>query len=269
MTKPILLIFLLPLLILSCTSPNPPAVSMRKGFHMPVIIQQPAEGTIEYEKADFLGDAYFKIAGKSKFTDTLNLDKYGLFLRDTTPEKDILPEQGYSKPRDSLTTDGFQIFPDYNTSIHYKEEYYPNAHYYFPVYVVNETSSTKIFFAKDRHVFAIQEAIDTTEGWGQWRPIEAKGFDFCGNGYFGIKIHPGEFVMFLVPKYQGEGKNLMRIRLQIGETIYISRSYEGTFSTRQFDIAKASRFYRYLNDEKNRIPYSSFYGAVPKGYDPD
>lgn len=267
MSKPTIIIPLLLQLIMSCTFPDQPAVNVRKDFVLPVVVQGPAEDTIEYLKADFLGMGDFRFAGKSKFSDTLLLDKDG-FLRDTTSVTDILQEYSGPAPKDSLATDGFQIFPDYNASIHYKDEYFGNTLCYFPVYVVNETSSTKIFLGKDSHVFAIQEAIDTTGGGKHWRPIEAKGYDFCGNGDFGIKVHPGEFVMFLVPKYQGNEKNAMRIRLKIGESLYISRFYDGTFSARQFNISNASWFYRYLGNEKNRISYESFYGAIPKGYDP-
>jgi hypothetical protein len=188
---------------------------------------------------------------------------------DTIAKTDILWEQSRPKFRDSLVTDGFQIFPEYSTSIHYKHDYYPNTFCYFPVYVVNETSSTKVFFAKDAHVFGIQEAIDASNLSNQWRPIEAQGPDICGNGSFGIKVHSGEFVMFLVPKYQGEEKNAMRIRLQIGESLYISRFYEGTFNTSQFNIAKSPVFHRYTIDRKAITSYWGFYGAIPKGYDPE
>lgn len=268
MIKPAIIIPSLLLLILACTTRNQPVTDNRQNFRLPVIVEKPTGDTIEYLKADFISEVYFTFAGKSKFTDTLLLDN-GFLLRDTTFEKDVIREYSCPAPGDSLATDGFQIFPDYNTSIHYKEEYMPNAfcYCYFPVYVVNETSTTKVFIGKDSHVFGIQEAIDRTDGWNHWHPIEGEGFDFCGNGYFGLKVHPGEFVMFLVPKYQGEERDLMRIRLEIGESLYISRSYEGTFSVRQFNIPKTLRYHRYLSDPKNRLPYSSFYGAIPKGYD--
>lgn len=143
-----------------------------------------------------------------------------------------------------------------------------NGYFYFPVYVVNETSRTKLFIGKDSYVFGIQEAIDTSK-WvsGEWRPIESRGNDFCGNGYFGLKIHPGEFVMFLVPKYEGSEKQTMRVRLQIGESIYISHSYEGTFNLKQFDVKKESWIYDRLQVDKSSTIQWMFYGATPKGFD--
>lgn len=267
MNKSAIIIPILCQLILSCTSPNLPVAVIRKDFHLPVIVQKHLNDTIEYMKVDFLNGIYFKFAGKYKFTDTLFLDK-DFIHGDTSPEADIVRERSRPERKDSLTTDGFQVFPDYKTSIYYKEPYYSNTFCYFPVYVVNETSTTKIFFGKDSHVFGIQEAVDVTDYWDNWRPIEARGFDFCGNGYFGIKVHPGEFVMFLVPKYQGEEKNIMRIRLEIGESLYISGPYVGTFNAKQFEILKTTYIYRCIKDPKNRLPFDLFYGAIPKGYDP-
>jgi hypothetical protein len=217
MIKPAITVPFLLLLSLACTTPNQSVVNSRKDFHLPVIVQDPAGDTIEHQKIGCINSVYFRFAGKSKFTDTLLLDKDG-FVGDTIAKADILWEQSRPKFRDSLSTDGFQVFPDYNTSIYYKQDYYPKAFCYFPVYVVNETSSTKVFFEKDDHVFGIQEAVDASDLSDQWRPIEAQGPAFCENGDLGIKVHPGEFVMFLVPKYYGKEKNAMRIRLQVGES---------------------------------------------------
>jgi hypothetical protein len=97
-------------------------------------------------------------------------------------------------------------------------------------------------------------------------PIEAKGFDFCGNGYFSVKVHPGKFIMLLAIKYQGKEEDAMRIRLSIGETLYISRSYIGTYSAKQFNIDKASYMYRDLKDSQNPFRFDLFYGAIPREY---
>jgi hypothetical protein len=252
------------LFIFSCTSPKQPAIKIREDFHIPVIVQKQSPDSIKYRKADCISEAYFRFSGKYKFTDTLRFDDNDRF-RDIA---DIIPEYSFTKKNDSLSTDGFQVFPDYKSSVYYKEKYADNAETfcYFPVYVVNETSKTKVFIAKDRHVFAIQEAVDKTD-WEKWYPIEAEGPDFCGNGYFGVKVHPGEFIVFLVPKYQGEEKNRMRIRLQVGEGLYISKPYEGTFSAKQFNIPKESYLYKRLKDPKNDFRYWRFYQAIPKGFD--
>lgn len=251
--------------VLSCTSPKQPVSIIQKEFHLPLIVQKQTNDTNEYMKVDGINEIFFGFAGKHTFTDTLFLDD-NFIQGDTTPDTDFLRERSSPERKDAFTTDGFQIFPDYKTSVYYKKQYYPTF-WYFPVYVVNTTSTTKIFFGKDSYVFGIQEAIDTSSTWDDWRPVEARGFDFCGNGDFGIKVHPGEFVMFLVPKYQGEEKNAMRIRLRVGESLYISGPYEGTFSAKQFDISKKSFIYKLIKDPKNKVPFDQFYGAIPKGYD--
>jgi hypothetical protein len=265
MNKLFLPIPMLLLLILSCKSPDKPATIVKKEFHIPVFVQRPSETAVTKLEIPCLNEDYFKFVGKHKFSDTIvwNNDHD---WEDAISANDYLREKSRPEDDDSLSTDGFQIFPDYKTSVYYKHPLYDGPYWYFPVYIVNETSSTKVFYGKDSHAFGIQEAIDTTD-WSRWRPIEGRGFDFCGNGDFGVKVHPGEFVMLLVHKYQGNEKEAIRIRLSIGESLYISRSYIGTFSAKQFEIDKRSFIYRHLKDSKDRHPFDLFYGAIPKGYD--
>lgn len=266
MYKHTVAIFLLLFILGSCTQQQSKNDSERKTFTLPIVIQEQTKDTVELFKCDALNEVWFEFYGKHKFTDTLKLAEHR--KRDTTYRKDFIHEYWRPTENDTLTTDGFQIFPDYKTTIHHKEDYLTRGNYYFPVYVVNETSRTKVFTAKDSYVFGVQEAIDTSE-WhlGEWRPIESKGFDFCGNGNWGLKIHPGEFIIFLVPKYDGKEKQLMRIRLQIGESIYLSKSYEGTFNRKQFNIEKKSWMDNSLKVDKASTINGLFYGAKPKGYD--
>ncbi|KAA2239256.1 hypothetical protein F0L74_23910 [Chitinophaga agrisoli] len=258
MTKYQAIVFLLFPLIISCNSSDQPSAGISRDFHLPVVIQSPTTDTIEYKKMDCINEETFIFGGKHKFTDTLSLGERFL-LDDTIPKVDIIKERSHPSPSDTLSTDGFQIFIDYARSVHYKNEYHPYGLYYFPIYVVNETSSTKVFYGKDNYAFGIQEAI-YREDWS-WRPIEGKSFDFCGNGHFGLKVHPGEFVLLLALKYQGEDKNMMRVRLEIGESLYISRSYEGTFSSNQFKLSP--RFLRYLKDPGTGLSPWHFCGSVP------
>lgn len=258
----IIILFLLTLG--ACKHQDKSVISVCNNFNLPVIVQAPTKDTIEFKKSDFLNECWFSFYCKHKFTDTLYIDKH--LKEDTTYRSDFI--LNYSRPynNDTLTTDGFQIFVDYKSTIYNKEVYLPKGEYYFPVYVVNETSRTKVFIGKDNYVFGLQEASDT-KNYDLWRPIESRGFDFCGNGYYGLKIHPGEFVMFLVPKYAGKEKGLMRIRLLIGESIYLSQSFVGTFNRKQFNIKKDSWAYERLKEDKSLAIQRLFYGSIPKGYD--
>lgn len=264
MYKNTVAIFLLLFALNSCTQQQSKNDSERKTFNIPIVIQEQTKDTVELFKYDALSEVWFKFYGKYKFTDTLKLaENHKPYI---TYREDYIHEYWRPTEKDTLTTDGFQIFPDYKTTIYHKEDYLKRGNYYFPVYVVNETSRTKVFTAKDSYVFGVQEAIDTSE-WHLWRPIESRGSDFCGNGYWGLKIHPREFIMFLVPKYDGKEKQRMRIRLQIGESIYISQSYEGTFNRKQFEIKKKSWMDNTLKEDKASMIKGLFYGGTPKGYD--
>lgn len=263
MNRPIIIILFL-LTLSACKHQDKRVATVYQDFKLPIIVQSQTKDIIEFTKADFLNHSLFRFYGKFKFTDTLYFEKDR--KRDTTYRKDFIREYSRPQKNDTLTTDGLQIFVDYRTTMYNKDEYLRKGEYYFPVYVVNETSRTKIFIGKDSYVFGLQEATDTSQ-YDEWRPIECRGPDFCGNGYFGLKIHPGEFVMFLVPKYAGDEKSLMRIRLQIGESIYLSQSFIGTFNRKQFNTKKGTWAYDRLQEDKSSTIQWMFYGATPKGYD--
>lgn len=255
-------ILLFPLAFVNCNKRNEKKI---KTFMIPTVLQEQTKGPIRLFKVDSLCEAKYWFCGKYKFTDTLKLGKY--WNIDTGYSKDFIHDYRRPSVDDTLTNDGFQIFVDYKTTI-INNTISGLGNCCFPVYVVNETSRTKIFNGIGRAVFGIQEAIDTSKiKWGKWRPIESKEFVFCGVGYYGLKVHPGEFVMFLVPKYEGNEKQFLRIRLQIGEIIYLSQSYEGTFNANQFEMIKNSSTYYLLNHEKVSAIQIRFYGAIPKGYD--
>lgn len=110
-------------------------------------------------------------------------------------------------------------------------------------------------------MFAIQEALDDN---GDWRPIEGRGFDFCGNGYWGLKIHSNEFMTILFPKYAGDFKTKIRVRIKNHDIIYVSRPFEGTINKKQFYFGK-DRDYHYCEDDKNKTGAIQhvFYGSIP------
>ncbi|HEY6505907.1 MAG TPA: hypothetical protein VIZ28_18160 [Chitinophagaceae bacterium] len=235
-------------------------------FKVPVIIQSPTEATIEFFNPGFVEQTWPRYLGKYKFTDTLKLSQ-NLETADTSGWKDKLWKSSLFNNTDSFQTDGFQIVADYEATLYYiYRGFQSKGNYYYPVYAVNETSHTKIFIAKDSYVFALQEACDTNN-YDRWEPIEGRGFDFCGSGYFGLKVHPGEFVLFLVPKYQGPEKTLMRVRLQLGDNIYTSNSFQGKMSYNQFSIKKDSGFYEELKKNKASAIQWIFYGSIPKDFD--
>lgn len=230
-------------------------------FTKPIISQPITEDSIKYINADFVDDFFPRFVGKHKFADTLFIaDKR---VRDTTYSKDFIDERLVWRS-DSLITDGFELIPDYS-SVVYRNEYESKyANYYYPVYLINQTPTIKAFIGKDGYVFGLQEALDTN---GQWRPIEGRGFDFCGNGYWGLKVHPQEYITVLFPKYSGDYKTKIRVRIKNGDNIYVSKPYDGTINEKQLYLKKDSYLYRELLENKSSAIQYLFYGAEPFGTD--
>jgi hypothetical protein len=199
-------------------------------FEIPKIIQLDKHDTVEYIKPKGILGVFPTVISKFKFSKEIPINFDSLW-RQKIDTSDFSYRTRKWQKSDSLNNDGFQIVVDYNTDISFsKYKKYEPYHHVFPVYIINETKKTKLLLAKDSWVFAIQEAMYDYS----WKPIEMDGFDFCGNGGWGLKIHPNEFVMFVMKKYSGSYKTQLRTKLRIGETLYISKPYEGYIDTIQF-----------------------------------
>lgn len=210
--------------------------------------------------ADNIIDASTFFINKFKFTDTIEIDNDD--NRTTSFGRDYITGDSASlrKLRDTLSSDGLQVFADYKISVPFKSSSFAKAGIYYPVFVVNETNSDKFFTARDRYVSAIQEAKDKDQ---KWRPIESKRFDFVGNGRWGLIIHPKEFALFITAKYEGSYKTLLRVRLQIGDVIYLTTAFEGSMNENQFHLKPGS--YQY-EEYKNNLSVSllrRFLGSAP------
>lgn len=230
-------------------------------FVKPVISQPVTTDSLKYIKADFLDDLFPRFAGKHKFSDSLFIPYKQ--VRDTAYSKDFIDER-IVRHSDSLMTDGLEIVPDYSSNIYLNEYGSKYAEYYYPVYIMNQTPAVKTFIGKDSYAFGIQEALDTNK---QWRPIEGRGLDFCGNGYWGLKVYPREFIMILFPKYSGNYKTKIRVRIKNGENLYVSKAYDGTINESQLYLKEDSYLYRELIENKASAIQYLFYGAKPFGTD--
>jgi len=229
-------------------------------FVIPKIIQLVNIDTVKAFQADGITGVYPLLIGKFDFGDTINFSK---LEQDKMTKNEYLWEVQKPYDSDTLSSEGLQIIPDYNTSVVYSDYGFSNK-LYFPVYVINETYEPRVFFGKDRHGFAIQEAIDTSDN-SLWHPIESTCYDFCGNGRFRKKLNPNQFLMFLMPKYSGSDTTSLRIRFKIGEIIYVSKVYKGVINPKQFDIDKKGWIYKDLNNTKGYSASFIFYGGWPKG----
>ncbi len=233
-------------------------------FKIPFVVQADITDTTNNFIEENISSVFPEFIGQFKFSDTIR-------FTGERQRRDSISEKQYNWEHqvfefDTLSSDGLQIFTDYNTSIIYSKTFNRKLFNYYPVYIVNETSTPKLFVGKDSYAFGIQEATDTSH-YRRWHPIECRGFDFCGNGYFKRKIEPKEFIMVLFPKYAGNEITHLRVRLKIAENIFISKPFIGRINKKQFDLKKDSWEFSYLKKTKG-IGYDGiFYGAIPKNLD--
>jgi hypothetical protein len=246
------------LLLFSCNTSDKTLDKNSDDFKLPVFIHQTKFDSLEQWKAAGINEIFPNFIGQYKFTDTVNFDN----------ERQVRNIDGIQYKWehnvydfDTLSSDGLQIYTDYDNTIISK--LYSGAikgSTFFPVYVVNQTKEPKIFLAKESYVFAIQEAVDTSS-YNSWYAIEARGFDFCGNGYFRRKLMPKEFIVFLMPKYSGKDTTYFRTRIKNGESVIISKPYKGTFNSNQFSVTKDNHWAKDLNGMDYKW---MFYGARNK-----
>jgi hypothetical protein len=60
----------------------------------------------------------------------------------------------------------------------------------------------------------------------------------CGHSYWQLRVHPREFVMCLMRKYEGNFKTQLRVRLEMNRNTYLSEPYDGAIDTIQFSKMK-------------------------------
>lgn len=230
--------FLIPIILIpfiSCSNFREQNKKQSKGFEFPHIIQYEQYDSIENWDTGRINEISPKFIGQYQFSDTIKLDDK-IQSRKIDEIQYQWENRVFGSDIDTLSTDGLQIYTDYNTTL--KAKIYNGAkkcNTFFPIYIVNETKSPKLFIGKNNYAFAIQEAIDTSY-YNNWYAIEAEAFDFCGNGYFRRKLLPKEFIMLLMPKYFGTDTTYIRTRIKIGESIIVSKPYKGAIHKAQFTI---------------------------------
>lgn len=234
-------------------------------FHLPVVTQTKSFEPINFHSAREIVSSEMILYGKFNFTDTICLDKPNWY--DTTKLQNYPYGYRLTDAKDTYNSDGFQLIADYNTTVYYNNEAVRmnSMTAFYPVYLVNETTQTKLFFTEGNNVTGIQELKDTVYP-KNWYPIEHKKFSFgCGIN-MGIKLKPGDFLVFLVPKYWGNTQLKMRVKVQIGDNVYHSMPYLGRCNYRQLNMRKNSWIHKMYLSDKDLTIFHYFYGTFPKGY---
>lgn len=247
------------IIFLQCHSQKENKIS--KEFKIPIIINSRFNKSLTstpFESKNIEG-VFPHFIGKYTFQDTIDINSK---KRKTAYQKDFITEKDLIEIGNSINFSGLEWIIDYNTTVRYNPSHRFNSkvYEYYPVFFVNQTNQNKLIEGKDGYLFAIQEAL--LKETGEWHPIESKGADFCGNGYWGLIIHPGEFALGLLKKYKGNYKTKLRIRLKMGSDIFISSAYDGIINKEQFSIKDT--FTKNIMQETNgKIAQSLFYGGMP------
>ncbi|UOQ54598.1 hypothetical protein [Hymenobacter cellulosivorans] len=224
-------------------------------FEMPVVLQPELLGgkTPAALRVDSIRGVWPQLVGRFQFAKHLELNKPDSLGADKYYLDSGQPFHG----ADTLNTDGLELIADYQSTTAYRNYSELLTRLAYPVYIVNSTPRTKLLCGKDFSVYAIQEAKDRT---GEWRPIESRGPEPCGNGAWIMKIRPRQMAVLLFDKYQGCFKTMLRVRLRNGNSQYTSVAYEGWISETQFLATQQER--RLL--KKNNLAVSAlYYGAWP------
>lgn len=246
--------------LLACNQFDKP-VQETKYFSKPIIVQKLSKDSAVLFFKVFIDDFFPRFVGKYKFTDTLKITE--VRTPDNESRKSYFDDRLVGQT-DSTLTDGLEILTDYSSNVVWNPYGDKQANIFYPVYIINQTPNRKALLGKDGYVFGLQEALDTN---GYWRPIEGRGFDFCGHGYFGLKIEPKEFAAILFPKYKGDYKTKIRVRIKNGDNIYISQSFDGFINESQLYLDREGYFYKELIENKASAIEYLFYGAKPFGTD--
>ncbi len=201
-------------------------------------------------EADSISGVYPAFIGKFKFDELIDINPS---KSNSKLNGDFIFEKKFLDLTDSIDANGFELEVDYHKEIPYNRYFEIDPVYYthYPVYFINSTKSDKLFLGKDSWAYGIQEASTKKGGW-RWQAIEHKGFDFCGNGKWGIVVHPNEFVLVLVKKYKGDFETSLRVRFQVGQNIYVSLPFEGKINKKQFDVPDSSYIGKIINDNDPR-----------------
>ncbi|AEE53606.1 hypothetical protein Halhy_5783 [Haliscomenobacter hydrossis DSM 1100] len=224
-------------------------------FHLPQVISITKSDSLRLFEANSIMEQSAFMLGVFGFTDTLD------FIRHKPFPLLQLPEDQYDKSTwDSLPSYGLEMYPDYQ-----KDVFWPvalrngNGTCFYLVFIANNTTGIKSFFGTDSYAFAIQEAQDSS---GHWYPIEMSGI-YWGCSRWCIQMETKTFAVLLLPKYNGDFKTKLRVRLRNGDQTYVSQSFEGMIDHQQFKMHPNAYFWlkRYaLLDISDQF----FFGALPR-----
>lgn len=256
--KKIIVLWFVILTIYSCERNE----SVMDEFEFPILTNSnfiKGDSSIKHNE-EYISGTFPIFYGKYSFRRNIDIANW---RADTTYQSDFYRGFGSDSNINRLDESGFELYVDYDQTFYFKTRNHRIAMEYYPVYIVNSTNNDKVFYGKDSYIFGIQEGVDK-RNWPYWKPIEARGFDFCGNGSWKLVVHPNEFILVLMQKYEGDFETDLRVRIKNSDNILVSKPFKGTINRNQFRVEKGS--YIESQIEKDNL-FSLFYGAVPLNED--
>lgn len=237
---------------------SPPSVKVVNDyFKVPKIGQNLLRQPLKLYEKDHLWATSTHLMGKFQFSDSIYIDEQPMVFT----EKDYYfpPWDSENDEEEVYPLDGLQLKVDHTTYI--KGWYNSDDKAHIPVFIINETGSTKYLFGSNERVASMIEAKDRT---GVWRPIEyVFGPTSCTYKMGFIKIHPKEFCVLALPLFRGDFKTQIRIKLKNQHSILISEAFPGYINEKQFKFKPDSWLKRALKENpRDQFPYW-FLGAVP------
>jgi hypothetical protein len=252
--------YIFALILISITSCYNEKVQKSASFKIPKVV---FVDTVKLLKTLFVSEniesTYATFCGKYKIGEAVTFGKYKAIYQDSIFRQNIITIDYFDLGDDisEFDTDSFKVKADYSQDILCDWFAIKPYNSYYPVFIQNKSSKTKLLTGKDDRIFAIQEAKDEK---GIWRPIESPKEDHCGGGSWALKMQPKEFGVFLLPKYKGDFETDIRARVKVGKNIYTSDSFVGNINRKQFLLKNLDK----VNKQNlgNYIKYK-FFGSVP------
>lgn len=262
------LFFLGALLFTACCSSTQKTGGNELPFELPVLYnsEYKSYSEVSVDTVGYLSEVFPRVVGKYRFTDSLDVRNS---IEDTTFLNDYFFDD-FSKYEiiDSLDVNGLELVADYKTTVLLQDHYLDDSLFYeyYPVFLVNSTRTEKLFLAKNNYAYSIQEAkfIKKNRSYHNWYAIEGLGWDWCGNGNWGVVVRPQEFILILMRKYRGDYYTHIRVRLRNGPTTYVSKGFPGVINESQFTIRVESFLEELVNKEQGFAADDVFFGSYPK-----
>ena len=242
MKLPVVLILLF---VIGCSQPNqtlPKLINTNKDFKRIRLL------------ADEIQESYPIFLGKfNKKQREIDLENFSLST------SDYLEHPNFNEPENFPSQD-LKLIIDYNQTVYYNYLYYCDSNLvaHYPLFIINETQKSQFISGKDGHLFGIQE-VKHYQDTNVWHPIEAQGYDFCGNGYWMLELKPNEYAVALLKKYAGNYKTKIRTRIEFIDTIILSEEYYGIVDSNQIFLSDSSVIRKRLIRSEGRRNKQLFY----------